>query len=479
MTQQAGLNKILVQTMGTRGDVQPYIAVACALQARGYTVAMASAKSSESLGEEFGVKFYPCFPDTDMVMRQSPKLMESMARGDTLKFLAGLSEAIEKLADRSVDEYLKLVPEFSPELIVTGSLVYWFGNFAELHFKIPAISLFLQGITYNPKHCVLGFPALPCGLHKYLVYHVLAGGFYNDFKLFDSLARRHGYEGVRSALSKEQFIDDLSRKPPRRVYIASSSLCGQVINEGSPANFSFIGYSVIAQGKQLTATKNFGSERADIERFIKAGTKPIYCGWGSMTCKSPAHMITLVVEALTICKQRAIVLEGWANLNLQLLKETVTDSVMVKYAEDNIYFAKTVSHEWLFPQMACTVHHGGAGTSAVAMRAGLPTIITPVFLDQFDSVYLMNKLGIGIGIRKQFQVIKATELAEAITKVLSDSEMAKKASAVGEQLRKDNGAEEFALIVDKFWNEQVATGKYATFIAERFDKARRPRCICF
>merc|ERR1719424_1766648 len=102
-----------------------------------------------------------------------------------------------------------------------------------------------------------------------------------------------------------------------------------------------------------------------------------------MTCKSPEYMVEYVAKAIMMSNQRAIVLGGWAELNLALLKHASTDAKLIEYAEANIMFVSKIPHEWLFAQVACTVHHGGAGTIGTALRAGTPTIVTPVFLDQY------------------------------------------------------------------------------------------------
>uniref|UniRef100_A0A7S3V838 Erythromycin biosynthesis protein CIII-like C-terminal domain-containing protein n=1 Tax=Chaetoceros debilis TaxID=122233 RepID=A0A7S3V838_9STRA len=140
--------------------------------------------------------------------------------------------------------------------------------------------------------------------------------------------------------------------------------------------------------------------------------------WGSLTCKSPEYMVTLAVEALQEANQRGVILEGLFKLSMDLLQKATTDKDLISYAETNICFIEMTPHGWLFSRVAAVVHHGSAGTINTSLRSGVPTIITPIFLDQFDMSYVIEELGVGVGFSKQFQQITAKELGYAIKRVL-------------------------------------------------------------
>ena len=106
------------------------------------------------------------------------------------------------------------------------------------------------------------------------------------------------------------------------------------------------------------------------------------------------------------------------------------------------------------------VHHGGAGTTTAALRAGVPSIITPVFADQWDFSYVLRKTGVGVGFAKQFQKITSDELGDAIRRAANDSEMKQRASLLGERLRQENGVARAVEEVDMFWREFCVTGKF-------------------
>lgn len=223
--------------------------------------------------------------------------------------------------------------------------------------------------------------------------------------------------------------------------------------------FQYIGAAIIPKEQQIEATKSFGESKSEITAFIKNGNKkPVYLGWGSMISKSAEHMALFAVKALKEINQRGIILGGWANIGMEALEKVTDDSSIIEYARKNVLFVDKAPHEWLFPQVACTVHHGGAGTTTVALRSGKGMVITPVFVDQFDHAHFVNELGVGVGFSKQLQKITPSELASAITKVISDPNITEKAKEVGEIVLAEDGARTLVEKVEDYWKDTVQSG---------------------
>merc|ERR1719453_1994270 len=110
-----------------------------------------------------------------------------------------------------------------------------------------------------------------------------------------------------------------------------------------------------------------------------------------MICKSEQWMAKIAVEALKHAGARGVLLGGWAEMSLSSVPPELQD-----YCKENVLFVPSAPHEWLFPQCAVVVHHGGSGTTAASVRSGRPTLITPIFLDQLDHARLANASGIGV-----------------------------------------------------------------------------------
>ena len=163
----------------------------------------------------------------------------------------------------------------------------------------------------------------------------------------------------------------------------------------------------------------------DLVNFLESGPAPVYIGFGSMSHEHPEQQTRLALRALEISGQRGVLMTGWGGL------ERAT-------APPNVYFTNNIPHAWLFPRMAAVVHHGGAGTTAEGLRAGVPSIIPAFGGDQCSWADLVVKAGAGPrvpGIRG----LTAEKLARAIHASLNDSAMRARAAALGEKIRAEDG----------------------------------------
>ena len=120
---------------------------------------------------------------------------------------------------------------------------------------------------------------------------------------------------------------------------------------------------------------------AGLDRFIEDGPAPVYVGWGSMQVADPQALLLAVIQAAMSLGARAVVLAGGAGLTLQLL-DPDAHAAELAYAAASCFFVTNVDHRWLLPQCSCAIIHGGAGTTAAALRSGRPMLISPVYWDQ-------------------------------------------------------------------------------------------------
>ena len=169
--------------------------------------------------------------------------------------------------------------------------------------------------------------------------------------------------------------------------------------------------------------------------FLAAGEPPVYIGFGSMADNKPADTTRMLVDAVTRAGKRAVILTGWARLGLPELPE-------------NVHLINFASHSWLFPRMAAVVHHGGAGTTAAGLRAGVPTIVIPHNADQPFWGRLVARLGLGpdpIPRRK----LHAAGLAAAIRQAVESPSMQANADALSEKIRGEDGLGEAVKRVER------------------------------
>jgi UDP:flavonoid glycosyltransferase YjiC (YdhE family) len=174
---------------------------------------------------------------------------------------------------------------------------------------------------------------------------------------------------------------------------------------------------------------------AAILDFLQAGPAPIYIGFGSMSSQNPEQTADLIIQALTLTDQRAILLSGWGGLQ----KANIPDT---------IFMVDAIPHSWLFPRMSAVVHHGGASTIAAGLNAGVPSVIIPFFGDQPFWGQRVADLGVGSKPipRKKLTVER---LANAIREVVTDKRMRERAANLGKQIQAENGIESAVQIFNK------------------------------
>jgi UDP:flavonoid glycosyltransferase YjiC (YdhE family) len=154
-----------------------------------------------------------------------------------------------------------------------------------------------------------------------------------------------------------------------------------------------------------------------------------------MSNKKPQEIARLVLDALANTHQRGIILSGWGGMRADDLPDTV-------------FRLESAPFSWLFPRMAAVVHHGGAGTTAAGLRAGVPSIMTPVFADQPFWGRRVAQLGVGpppIPLRK----LTVDLLAQAIETALSDTAMRQRAAELGAKIQAEDGIGNAISILEK------------------------------
>ena len=175
--------------------------------------------------------------------------------------------------------------------------------------------------------------------------------------------------------------------------------------------------------------------RDELLAFLDGGAPPVYVGFGSVGDPTQAAQTThLVIDALQRAGQRGVLAAGWSGL------------AQVDGIPDSVFVLDSAPHSWLFPRMAAVVHHGGAGTTAAGLRAGVPNIVVPHSNDQFAWGRRVHELGVGpqpIPRKK----LTAQELADAIASALTPS-VRDAAQGLGGMIRSERGAETAARIID-------------------------------
>ena len=165
----------------------------------------------------------------------------------------------------------------------------------------------------------------------------------------------------------------------------------------------------------------------DLAAFLVAGPPPIYIGFGSIVVENPYAMTKLILDAVRRTGQRALISKGWGDLGVD------------EKLPENVFLIGDVPHEWLFKQVSCVVHHGGAGTTAAGIAQGRPTVVIPFFGDQMFWGAMVARAGAG-PTPIPYKELTPARLAAAIVEALTP-EALQKAAELAAGMIEERGAE--------------------------------------
>ncbi|KAL5518675.1 ATG26 [Sanghuangporus vaninii] len=407
-------------TIGSRGDVQPYISLAKGLMADGHMVRIATHGEFKEWVESHGIEFGYVGGDPAELMR--------ICVENGMFTVSFLKEGIQKFRGW-LDDLLKTSWEAcqGTDVLIESPSAMSGIHIAEA-LRIPYYRAFTMTWTRTR--------AYP---HAFAVpEHKMGGGYnYMSYVMFDQVFWR-AIAGQINRWRRETLKlsgTNLDKLEPHKVpflYNFSPTVVPPPLDW--PEWIRITGYWFLDDA-DVSAEK--WSPPEDLVEFIDSahqmGKKVVYIGFGSIVVSDPDAMTRCVVEAIKRSGVCAILSKGWSD-RLQVKKGTdVSDPEMP--LPPQIYPIKSIPHDWLFKRIEAACHHGGAGTTGASLRAGIPTIIKPFFGDQFFWGDRVEALGTGSCVRK----LTVDSLADALIAATTDEKQIAKAKLVGERIRAENG----------------------------------------
>lgn len=211
-----------------------------------------------------------------------------------------------------------------------------------------------------------------------------------------------------------------SLAPFSAYYHRSSALIPKPADWGPHINIT--GFSFLKTGSDYHPPE-------DLVQFLKAGPPPVYIGFGSIVVDKPDELTKTIFGAVKRAGVRALVSKGWGGLG-------------VGDAPEDIFLLGNCPHDWLFQYVSCVVHHGGAGTSAIGIAMGKPTIVVPFFGDQPFWGAMIYRANAGPE-PVPYKNLTAENLAESIKKALQPGIKAS-VHEMSEKIAGEHGAEDAA-----------------------------------
>ena len=422
--------RIAIIALGSQGDVQPYIALGKGLKVAGHDVRLLTHENFDKLVSSHGLEFYPMQGNVQELI-ETPEMRELTEKGNFLTMTLRTAKETERVAIRWAQAGLEACRGMDLLLAGVGGL-YLSLAFAE-KLELPLLQAHVFPFTPTKT-----FPSVlfPQSLNRYggtvnwLSHQLLRQIIWQGSRAGDTAARKQVLNLPVSSFFSPRKSPHLHRYPT--LYGFSPS----VISKPSDwHNTHVTGYWFLDAAPDWTPP-------SDLVDFLQAGSPPVYIGFGSMGNRNPEETADLVLQALAKTGQRAIMLSGWSGMR----KENLPDSA---------YLIDSIPHSWLFPRVAAVVHHGGAGTTAAGLRAGVPTVIIPFFGDQGFWGQRVAKLGVGTEPipRKQ---LTAERLAQVIQTAVTDQMMRQRAAALGAKIRAEDGIASAVAVIQEIENLRVA-----------------------
>ncbi|XP_041003001.1 sterol 3-beta-glucosyltransferase UGT80A2-like isoform X1 [Juglans microcarpa x Juglans regia] len=350
--------QIVMLIVGTRGDVQPFVAIGKRLQDYGHRVRLATHSNFKDFVLTAGLEFYPLGGDPKVLAGYMVKNKGFLPSGPSEIPVQRnqMKEIIYSLLPACKDPDMDCGIPFKADAIIANPPAYGHIHVAEA-LKVPI-------------HIFFTMPWTPTSEFPHPLSRVKQqSGYRLSYQIVDSLI----WLGIRD------LINDVRKKKLKLRPVTYLS--------GSQGSDSDIPHGYIWSPHLVPKPKDWGP-KVDVVGFcfldlasnyeppeplvkwLEAGEKPVYIGFGSLPVQEPEKMTQTIVKALEMTGQRGIINKGWGGLG------------NLAEPKDSIYLLDNIPHDWLFLQCKAVVHHGGAGTTAAGLRAACPTTVVPFFGDQ-------------------------------------------------------------------------------------------------
>lgn len=405
--------RITILSVGTRGDVQPYVALGLGLRTAGHQVRLATHPQFKSFIQSHQLEFFPLHGNPQEILQG--ELAQRLLTGgrDTVRLLGMFVQLGRELMDQLHQDIWRACQ--GTEAVVYTPLAVA-GHFAAKKLGVPRLGAPLQPISRTWTQPSIFMPRwLRFGIPFNYLSHLFV----------EQMLWQPSRNQVNRWLMEDLDTEPLSFKGPfSEIYHSKTPLLFGFSEKvyakprDWPPNHYITGYWPLVESPDWQPPDG-------LIDFLESGPPPVYAGFGSMPSSRPEESAEIVLEALRLGGQRGLLLRGWGGLSASDLPE-------------DVHMIESAPHEWLFPRMAAVIHHGGAGTTAAGLRAGVPSIIVPHFSDQPFWAERVRALGVGprpIPRRR----LSPRRLAAAMRRTGKDESMRSRAAKLGEKLREENG----------------------------------------
>lgn len=393
--------RVTILTLGSRGDVQPFLAFGLGLAQAGHEVRIATHPKFEPLSRAVGLAFAPLAegrvsrgPDTE----EGRRWMDSGSR--RLPTWVGFLKDARSVARQRLADAVAACE--AADAIIASNLATLLGWQMSDRLGIPLVRALL-----NPPSRLAHGRARPASAAARQAIWLSARPWLRSVQRGAGLPPR---------LPFREPIGIMCRDRVPVLYPFSPSVVSRPADSGDRVDVT--GYWFLDQSLDPDPPPGLAD-------FLAAGPPPVCIGFGSLLDPDPAASTRIVIEALSRANMRGVIVRGQFGFGGSDFPE-------------GVYAVDTVSHDWLFPRCACVVHHAAGGTTAAAVRAGVPSVPVPHMSDQFWWARRIHELGVGAAPIPRRR-LSAPRLAAAILAASGDHSMRGRAASLGRRIRTEDG----------------------------------------
>jgi len=382
--------KIAIVVNGTRGDVQPMLALATGLIKNGHEIICCVPPENEELVKRYNIQFEAFGPNYKELFKQNARM-----KGGATK--APSSKEMKKETENQID--------LLPELLKGSDLMLSVGFVLGVHTAADILKIPYRFVIFYP--ILLGTSKTDPFINRVLF------GF---GKSMTNIVMKSFINKKRASVGLLPIKDVWANWMGDHVIVA----CDKELNaarEGVSFNFTQTGFLLLPSQNGLPE---------NVEKFLDSGKPPVFIGFGSNPVSRPEKFSQIFDEVSKATNQRLIVSKGWADLT-----ENNTSDVL---------YVDEMPFDLLFPRLAAIVYHGGTGTMAAAARAGIPQLAFPYMADQFENRKQSVKLGLGPN-ACDFKKMSAPALISGINECVTNEKYKKNALEISQKLQNSNGLE--------------------------------------
>jgi len=404
-------------TIGSTGDVMPYVMLGNELQKRGHDVGICAFSDFESLVLKNHMRFYPLSGDAREFMSN---IMKPGTKGVT--YLKQVLDSFREIIDPFLRDLITACED--AEVIVAT----YFGNIIQSiaeQRNVPFIKTHYYPMDPNDNTPISSAPGLRAGRAWNRASYRLAYLIISTLELY-YLTDWRKTQGMTPRKLESTPCNEVNGHRVPVLYAMSPLLMPRPLAWDE---------SIHMTGFWLDDQEPDYQPSPELQAFLDKKPKPVYIGFGSMVSGDMGDTLRIVLDAIRMSGVRAIISTGWGNVALP--------------RQENVFVAEGyVPHDWLFQHVSAVVHHGGAGTTAAGLCAGCPTLVIPFGGDQPFWALRVRMMGLGPRpIRRE--LLTAPKLAKALKNLTTVGSYRVAARELGKSLQMENGVCNAADIIEE------------------------------